>query len=138
MEQSFSRTGRPHDNALAESFFASMKREELYRRNYHSVAEFRQAVDAFITFYNTKRPHRTLVLRVKSTKQRGKPNIVTGLEPAALPCFSTARPCGGWPHSLPASPEPRDMPPGGRWSCVHMQKAAGANSPRCFLVRVSL
>ncbi len=60
VEQSFSRTGRPHDNAVAESFFASLKREELCRRNYRSVAEFRQAVDDYITFYNTKRPHRTL------------------------------------------------------------------------------
>ena len=60
MEQSFSRTGRPHDNAVAESFFASLKREELYRRNYRSVAEFRQAVVDYITFYNAKRPHRTL------------------------------------------------------------------------------
>ena len=46
VEQSFSRTCRPHDNAVAESFFASLKRKELYRRNYRSVAEFRQAVDA--------------------------------------------------------------------------------------------
>ena len=60
VEQSFSRTGRPHDNAVAESFFASLKREELYRRNYRSVAEFQQAVADYITFYNTKRPHRTL------------------------------------------------------------------------------
>ena len=60
VKQSFSRTGRPHDNAVAESFFASLKREELYRRNYRSVAEFRQAVDDYISFYNTKRPHRTL------------------------------------------------------------------------------
>lgn len=28
--QSFSKSGRLHDNAVAESFFASMKREELY------------------------------------------------------------------------------------------------------------
>ena len=60
VEQSFSRTGRPHDNAVAESFFASLKREELYRRNYRSVAKFRQVVDDYINFYNTKRPHRTL------------------------------------------------------------------------------
>lgn len=60
VEQSFSRTGRPYDNAVAESFFASLKREELYRRNYRSVAEFRQAVDDYVVFYNAKRPHRTL------------------------------------------------------------------------------
>ena len=59
-EQSFSKSGRPHDNAVAEAFFASLKREELYRRNYRSVAEFKQGVDNYITFYNTKRPHRAL------------------------------------------------------------------------------
>lgn len=32
--QSFSRTGTPYDNAVAESFFAFLKREEIYRRNY--------------------------------------------------------------------------------------------------------
>ena len=31
-EQSFSQPGKPHDNAVAESFFASLKKEELYRR----------------------------------------------------------------------------------------------------------
>ena len=29
--QSFSKSGQPHDNAVMESFFASMKREEIYR-----------------------------------------------------------------------------------------------------------
>ena len=71
VQQSFSRTGRPHDNAVAESFFASLKREELYRRNYRSVAEFRQAVDDYITFYNTKRPHRTLNYKCPDEVERG-------------------------------------------------------------------
>ncbi|MFV0485243.1 MAG: IS3 family transposase [Candidatus Saccharimonadales bacterium] len=31
IKQSFSQPGRPHDNAVIESFFASLKREELYR-----------------------------------------------------------------------------------------------------------
>ena len=31
---------------------------------------------------------------------------VAGLEPAAKPRIATAWPCGGWPHSLPAAPEP--------------------------------
>ncbi len=70
VEQSFSRTGRPHDNAVAESFFASLKREELYRRNYRSVAEFKQAVDDYITFYNTKRPHRTLNYKCPDEAER--------------------------------------------------------------------
>ena len=58
--QSFSKSGRPHDNAVAESFFASMKREEVYRTQYHSERQFMRSVDIYIEFYNTKRPHSTL------------------------------------------------------------------------------
>lgn len=60
VEQSFSRSGNPLDNAVAESFFSSMKREELYRRHYRSLAEFERSVAAYIQFYNAKRPHRSL------------------------------------------------------------------------------
>ena len=58
--QSFSKTGSPHDNAVVEAFFSSMKKEELYRTNYKSEREFRAGVDEYIQFYNTKRPHATL------------------------------------------------------------------------------
>ena len=58
--QSFSKSGRPHDNAVAESFFASMKREEVYRTQYHSEHQFMGSVDTYIEFYNTKCPHSTL------------------------------------------------------------------------------
>lgn len=58
--QSFSNSGHPHDNAVAESFFASFKKEELYRRDYASEPEFKRGIDSYIEFYNTKRPHRTL------------------------------------------------------------------------------
>jgi transposase InsO family protein len=61
--QSFSKTGSPHDNAVAESFFSSMKKEELYRTNYKSEREFRASVDDYILFYNTKRPHYTLAYK---------------------------------------------------------------------------
>lgn len=40
MVQSLSRTGKPHDNAVMESFFSSMKRESLYRREYPSETAF--------------------------------------------------------------------------------------------------
>lgn len=58
--QSFSKPGTPHDNAVAESFFSTFKREEFYRSNYHSEKELRQRIDAYISFYNQKRPHTTL------------------------------------------------------------------------------
>lgn len=60
MIQSLSRPGKPHDNAVIESFFSSMKREELYRREYRSEAAFRQGVSQYMEFYNTKRPHSAL------------------------------------------------------------------------------
>lgn len=58
--QSFSAPGQPHDNAVMESFFASMKREEIYRTQYKSEQQFVKSVDNYIKFYNTQRPHSTL------------------------------------------------------------------------------
>ena len=59
-EQSFSQPGKPHDNAVAESFFASLKKEELYRREHPSDRAFQASIASYIEFYNNKRPHRTL------------------------------------------------------------------------------
>ena len=61
--QSFSRTGSPHDNAVVEAFFASLKKEELYRINFKSEREFYQCVDRYMVLYNTERPHETLIIR---------------------------------------------------------------------------
>ena len=60
VKQSFSATARPHDNAVAEAFFASFKREEAYRREYTSEQSFRKSVEKYVQFYNEVRPHRTL------------------------------------------------------------------------------
>ncbi len=57
--QSFSKKGTPHDNAVIESFFATLKQEELYRENYHSEVEFKQRLKEYIEKYNFERPHRT-------------------------------------------------------------------------------
>ena len=59
-KQSFSQPGKPHDNAVAESFFASLKKEELYRKDHPSDRAFQASVASYIELYNTKRPHRTL------------------------------------------------------------------------------
>ena len=45
------------NNSMMESFFAPMKREELYRRKFKSENEFYKAVADYIIFYNEKRPH---------------------------------------------------------------------------------
>ena len=55
--QSFSRAHIPYDNSVMESFFASMKREELYRTKYRSEQELRAAIAEYIKFYNETRPH---------------------------------------------------------------------------------
>lgn len=67
--QSFSKPGVPYDNSVMESFFSSMKREELYRRKYRSERELRAAIDQYINFYNTKRPHETLKYKTPQQKE---------------------------------------------------------------------
>lgn len=56
--QSFSRSGSPYDNAVIESFFNLLKKEELHRRKYRSERELTEAIKEYIIFYNTVRPHR--------------------------------------------------------------------------------
>lgn len=67
--QSFSRAHVPYDNSVMESFFASMKREELYRTKYRSEREFKKAVDSYIEFYNDKRPHAKLKYKTPNQKE---------------------------------------------------------------------
>ena len=60
VKQSFSATARPLDNAVAETFFSSFKREEAYRKDYTAEQHFRRSVEEYIWFYNEVRPHQTL------------------------------------------------------------------------------
>lgn len=60
VQQSFSAPGSPHDNAVAESFFASMKKEDFRQNFYRTDEEFRIAVERYIDFYNDYRPHQRL------------------------------------------------------------------------------
>lgn len=45
VQQSFSRIATPQDNAHMESLFATLKKEELYRKSYNSPEEFFQSVN---------------------------------------------------------------------------------------------
>lgn len=58
VKQSFFATARPLDNAVAETFFSSFKREEAYRKDYISEQHFRRSVEEYIRFYNKVRPTR--------------------------------------------------------------------------------
>jgi putative transposase len=57
-EQSMSRKGNCWDNAPMESFFKTMKVEEVYRTNYKTHAEAQAAIFDYIeVFYNRQRMH---------------------------------------------------------------------------------
>jgi len=45
---------------VVESFFAAMKREELYRTKFRSVRELKETIDKYMVFFNEVRPHATL------------------------------------------------------------------------------
>lgn len=58
---SCSRTGNCHDNAVAESFFATLKNEMHYRKSFATRAQAKLAVIEFIeVYYNRHRPHSTI------------------------------------------------------------------------------
>ena len=61
--QSFLKSGTPYENAVAESFFALMERERIYRAQYKSERQFRESIDRYILFYNTQLPHSTLAYK---------------------------------------------------------------------------
>lgn len=59
--------GNAYENALAESFFATLKREEVYLHDYHSFAEAAANLEHFIDdVYNHKRLHSSLGYRPPS------------------------------------------------------------------------
>lgn len=59
--QSMSAKGCCYDNAFAESFFSSLKKDFLYGRKFKTRMEARQAVVEYIElFYNSKRLYSTL------------------------------------------------------------------------------
>ena len=58
--QSFSNPGTPYDNAVAESFFSIMKREELSHNWYETPEALEKTVAGFISFFNGYRPLRKL------------------------------------------------------------------------------
>lgn len=55
--QSFSRASNPYDNSVMESFFKTLKLEELYRKDYRSERELKESIARYIRFYNSERLH---------------------------------------------------------------------------------
>lgn len=71
---SMSRTGNVHDNAVAESFYSTLKMELVHRRTFHSRTEAQLAVFDFIeVFYNRQRRHSTVGYLSPEAFERGLP-----------------------------------------------------------------
>ncbi len=64
--QSFSRAHNPYDNAVMESFFGTLKKEELYRSRYRSERQMKECIESYIKFYNEERLHETLQYKTPS------------------------------------------------------------------------
>lgn len=61
MQGSMSKPGCPYDNSCVESFFASLKKEKIYRRKYDTMEEVKKDVFWYIElFYNRRRRHSSL------------------------------------------------------------------------------
>ncbi len=61
IKPSMSRTGNPYDNATMESFFGTLKAEEIRGEHYSTPQEARAAVFSYIeAFYNTSRIHTSI------------------------------------------------------------------------------
>ena len=58
--QSMSRKGNCWDNAVAESFFKTIKYEWLYRYKFSSFEQLYLSIDEYIQWYNTRRLHSSL------------------------------------------------------------------------------
>jgi transposase InsO family protein len=64
LQISMAARGNPYENAQAESFFKTLKGEEVYLKEYRDIDEARQHLDRFIeAVYNAKRLHSALGYR---------------------------------------------------------------------------
>ena len=55
--------GRALDNVFIERFWRSLKQEKIYRIDLETVKEAKQAIEEYMVFYNTLRPHQSLDYR---------------------------------------------------------------------------
>jgi transposase InsO family protein len=86
-EISMATVGNPYENAKAESFFRTLKLEEVYLKDYRNFEEAQESIGEFIEeVYNEKRLHSSLgylppvEFEASSTLQRPEVDLATGPE----------------------------------------------------------
>jgi putative transposase len=92
VQPSMSRPGCPWDNAMAESFMRTLKREEVNGQAYRDRAEAEASIQVFIeTVYNRQRLHSALAYLAPDEFEASQ-SRVAGLMPVSLPI--NAEPAG--------------------------------------------
>ena len=71
LELVFSRPGKPVDNAFAESFNATVRRECLSQHWFRSLQEAQEVVGRWRDEYNNERPHSNLELKAPAQFRAG-------------------------------------------------------------------
>ena len=79
--QSFSRAYTPYDNSVVESFFSSLKREELYRTKYRSIRNSKKLLMTIWSSTTANARIRTIIIGQPMPK---KPNITAKIAPDGL------------------------------------------------------
>lgn len=86
MRPSMGSVGDAYDNAMAESFFASLECELIDRRSWKSFAEARMAIFTWIEgWYNPRRRHKGLGQKSPSTsrkRSKAKPTLLSVPSPS--------------------------------------------------------
>jgi transposase InsO family protein len=71
VERSMSRKGDCWDNAVAESFFKTLKVEHVYHHSYKTFKEAELSVFEYIeTWYNVNRIHTTIKTSIRNKKEK--------------------------------------------------------------------
>ena len=112
-------TGDCYDNAMAESFFATLECELIDRRSFQTHAEARMDIFAFLEgWYNTKRRHSRLGYlspneferHAAATAGRPKATLAAATKPASNPARSAGRRSTTTLWGNPQLRSPREIP----------------------------
>lgn len=60
IKRSLSRKGNPYDNAVVEATNKTLKTEFIYRSSFVDLADLRQQLNSYVSWYNNERLHSTL------------------------------------------------------------------------------